>query len=255
MKRKLNYNYIYYFWGIFLIFILWFFIAEFVKYSFVFPKIIDVFIELKNILSKLNTYLLILKLLLSLIISITTSFFISFLLASISYLYKGFKNTISPFITLLKVLPSITILLYLKIVFYNYLLIIPYLLTYLMIIPILYEGLIELFNQIDPDLIMDIKLNAKISLLIIFKYFLKIKQLSVISILLQVVSLGLKIFIMSQIITGIINSIGYNIFTASSYFETSIVFAWTLILVFLGLVIDLILKVIKQIIIKGEYNE
>ncbi len=255
MKTKHKLDFIYYLYGIALIFVIWFAISEFAKYSFIFPKINDVFKELGSIIKTGKTYLLLLKLIIGIVLSITISFFISFILASTSYLNNSFKKAISPIITLFKVLPSITILVYLKIVFYHQLLVIPYILTFLMIIPILYEGMDEAFNSIDNELVMDIKLNSPINYKIIFKYFLKIKKLTIISLFLQVSSLSLKIFIMSQIITGIINSIGYNIATAASFFETETVFAWTIILVVIGLLIDIILKVSKETIKKGVSNE
>ncbi len=127
---------------------------------------------------------------------------------------------------------------------------IPIIIALLMVMPIIYQNLIDGFKSIDKNLvevseIFQFSVWKKIKLLYfpaLYKYFIPS--------LLTAIGLAWKSGIATEIITYTKNSIGKNIFDAKNIFEFPTVFAWTIVIVFISLVFEFSIKMFSRRIFK-----
>ena len=122
----------------------------------------------------------------------------------------------------------------------------PLIITLFVIVPIGYESIYTSLKEVDKDLIDEVKLNSNINLKIIFVLFFPIKKNQLISGVLQTIGLSLKVLVMSEILTQGINTIGGKIQLARSYIDITRVFSWTIILLVLVLIIELVISKIRD---------
>jgi len=118
---------------------------------------------------------------------------------------------------------------------------IPFLLTYIVLLPLVYDGLYGAFISINKDLIDELKITSKLNLLMIFKIYIPIVSKQVISTLLQALGLGLKVKVMSEFIAEAPNTIGYELSYGRATLSMDIVFAWSLILIVIVVILDAVL--------------
>lgn len=89
--------------------------------------------------------------------------------------------------------------------------------------------------------------NTNVS--VIFNIYLPIIRLGIIASLLQSIGIGLKVKVMTEFVANAPNSIGYELNQAKSWLAMDQVFAWTIILVLIVIILDFILsKFIKKLI-------
>lgn len=226
--------------GIFLIFLTWLIISTAIKEDLVFPSIPVTAKSLFNLLSNSSTYLILLNSLGGLILIIIVAFVISLLLALISYRFNKFQQVIRPMMSLFKILPVPAIIIFLLVQFSQE--ITPYILTIMVITPIIYEGLYASFISINQDIIDEVKMMSNFNLIIVIKLFIPITKIGVITTLLQAFGLGLKVKVMTEFVANAHDTIGYALNTARAYLKMDEVFAWTILLVVIVISIDLILN-------------
>ena len=123
--------------------------------SLVLPGISEVILSLKEILSTSTTYLIILLTIVRLILVVLVSLVIAFILAILSYLSDKFESFIKPLFVILKTIPVIAIIVLLLITFGSKTS--PYIMTSLVVLPIMYEGLLTSLKNINKELIDDVK--------------------------------------------------------------------------------------------------
>jgi NitT/TauT family transport system permease protein len=120
----------------------------------------------------------------------------------------------------------------------------PYVITFLVIFPILYEGIYSSINAIDKDLLDDVKTVSNLNYLVIKDIYFPLSKPRILVSLLQSFGLGLKVIVTAQMIAQTKGTIGYQIAIQNTYLETKGVFAWTIILIIFVFVIDFILHLI-----------
>lgn len=231
--------------GILFIFLLWIILSQIIKEEIVVPSISTTFYALINLLKNGNTYLILLNTLGGLVLVIIGSFFISLLLSLISFKFINFKNFIQPLISLFKILPVPAVIIFFLVQFSKTTT--PYLLTTMIVIPIIYEGLYSSFISIDEDITDEVKMISSNNLSVIFNIYLPIVKTGIITALLQSIGIGLKVKVMTEFVSNSPNTIGYALGSARANLMMDKVFAWTIILVVLVIILDLVLgKLIKK---------
>jgi NitT/TauT family transport system permease protein len=233
--------------GILFIFLLWILLSETIKEEIVLPTIPTTVNALISLLGKGNTYLVLLNSIGGLFLVIIIGFIVSLILSLIAFKFDGFKNFIQPVMSLFKILPVPAVIIFFLVQFSQA--IIPYILTSMVVIPIMYEGLYASIISIDDDITDEVKMisnNTNVS--VIFNIYLPIIRLGIIASLLQSIGIGLKVKVMTEFVANAPNSIGYELNQAKSWLAMDQVFAWTIILVLIVIILDFILsKFIKKI--------
>ena len=238
---------IYFTLGIISIITIWYLSSIIVNNSGIIPTVNEVLVTLGELLSELQTYDMILMTLLKIVISIIVSLLISILFACLSLINYKVESFIRPIISLFRTVPVVSIAMIVLIVFFDK--DIRYIGTIVIattvIIPIIYEGILTGFKTINSNIIDSTKLLSNINLTVLFNIHIPLAMPSIITSLIQSFGLGLKVLVMSEVIVNPPNSIGRLIGEYASYGELSYVFSWTIILVLIVVLFDVLLKKIK----------
>ncbi|MBN2300176.1 MAG: ABC transporter permease subunit [Acholeplasmataceae bacterium] len=222
--------------AIFTMFIIWVIVYQAVNHPIILPSPYQVSLAFVHIFTHEATLVAILMTVIRLFVAIFLSAIIGISLGVLS----GFKHQIAaflkPYVTILRTIPVISIVVILLILFgFDYT---PYIITFLMVFPIIYTGVLEGIRQMDSELLdvyhleeHDWKLGLKLV------YFPMIKKYILLSFL-QSFGLGIKVLVMAEFLSQTKMSIGNQIYLAKINITYDAVFAWTIILILLSVFIE-----------------
>lgn len=222
--------------GFLTIILFWLILAFVQDNQIVFPNLFLTLSTLGGLFSQSHTYLVLLNSIGGVFLVLVICFIVAIVLALFSLKWPHFKSFMTPSLALLKIVPvPALIILFLANFKQGF---IPYLLTFLVVLPLVYDGLYGAFISINKDIIDELKLLSKLNLKIIFEVYLPIVGKAFISTLLQAFGLGLKIKVMSEFIAEAPNTIGYELSYGRATLSMDIVFAWSLILILFVIIFD-----------------
>jgi NitT/TauT family transport system permease protein len=230
---------------IFLILLIWELYALRVNNIYIFPTVTHVFNALLTLLSDKSTYMIIVNSFTRLIISMILAGGIGIglgLLAGQCYCVDYFLN---PIVVSLRTLPVASVIIIILILFArnNALFVI----TFLMLFPIIYEAAKQGVLHIDKNL-KDALLLEQVHF--IYKQFYIVLPLSfpyIKTAILQSIGLGFKVLVMAEFISQADNSIGRALYFGSISINYANVFAWTIILIVIVTIIENLVKKLNTI--------
>lgn len=213
--------------------------------SIILPKPNEVFISLFNLLGKGTTYKYIGNTLLSLLISLLISFIIGLVLGVLAGIYENVRIFLKPWITIMRSFPLAAIIILILIIagFKNT----PYIVTTLVLAPIIYEAVSNGIINIDQNLIDTYRIESKINLNIIIRVYLPLITSSLKAAFTSAVGLGIKVLIMAEFLAGSSNSLGYAIKPAADNLNYAEVYAYCIIIIVIVLIVELIPKMIIKL--------
>ncbi len=227
--------------------ILWFLIwqsaAMLLDNILVLPDIKSTFKALFALLSTFDFWTTVLTSIARIFIGFVLGVALGIVFAVVSELIYPIGIFISVGMTIVKSTPVASIIMVLWVILSDFDL--PIIIALLMVMPIVYQNLMNGFNSIDKNLfevaeVFDFSLSKKVRLLYapaLTKY--------IVPALLTSVGLAWKSGIAAEIITYTKKSIGKNIFDAKSIFESPTVFAWTLVVIAISLIFEFSVKKIS----------
>lgn len=238
----------YFILGIIAIGLLWFILSLSINNENVIPSIPKVAISLVDILKVGNSYIMILSTILKLIGTVIISLVIAALLASLSLLSTRFTYFLKPLIIIMRTLPVAAMIMILLVVFFRQN--VRYqgtmVVSSFVIIPVMYEGILAGFKGIDKSIKDEVKLISNSNIKTIYYINLPLALPYIFVSIIQSLGLGLKVMIMSEVIMLPTNSIGKAISEYASWGELDDVFAWSIILLILVVLFDILLKHIRN---------
>lgn len=236
---------IYFSLGILFIFVIWIVGEATFKNSYVIPSVLDTFKVLGNLFTKGHTYKVLGYTLLRLITSISICFLLGILLAVLSYKFKGFKWFIKPLITLLKTLPiAVVIILLLFMLSEEYA---HYYIVGVVVLPVIYEAVLIGFENINTDVLDEVKLTAGLSPKVICKVHLPITFPSILTALIQSIGLGLKVLVMAEYLSQPKYSIGNEfVYYKDISLQMEYLYAWSIILIVFVLIMEILISYISK---------
>ena len=229
-----------YFVGIIIIIIGWEVTSLICNNIIVFPSIIDIFKSLINIITEKNSYFVLGSSIFRLIISFATSVIIAFGVAYLSRKREKFRKIVAPVITIIKTTPVVSFIIILIIMLGHESSSIV--VSFFIMFPILYEGFYNSYNAVSSDLRDEIKMISTVNWVVIKKIYIPIMMPYIITTLLQSVSLGIKSLIMAELITQPKYSIGKELLQYRNALDMSGILAWTIILIIIMIVFELLLN-------------
>lgn len=241
--KKINNN-AYFLLGVLTIFIIWVGSSLIINNTLVLPSIKDVFLALKKILLSGNTYLVLIMTFLKLILVMVISLVIALTLALLAYKTKVFGSFIKPFMVLFKTVPIIAIILFFLIAFGRNLS--PYIMTAIVVIPIMYEGLLTSINSISQELIDDLKTLSNNNWIVLKNFYLPLILNFILMTIIQSFGMGLKVIIMGEFISQPNNTIGYILQLERSSLNSATILAWSIILMIIVLIIEILMTRISK---------
>ena len=233
--------------GIVSIFIIWFVLSIAVNNEFAIPKIDKTSKALVKLFSSGNTYAILGRTILKIALTILIAFVASIILVTLSTLSKKFRAFISPIITLLKTVPVVVVILLFLFLFSRTTT--PIYVALLVIMPIMYEALLNGINNIDESIINETKMISKTNLFVVRKVYLPLTKPYVILSILQSVGLGLKAMVMAELIAQSKNSIGKEMSNYRSFLDMDYIFAWGLIMIAIVIISEIFIRMMKKKIV------
>jgi len=224
--------------SIFVLFIVWVLTYQAIDHPLIMPSPQSVFLSLLEILTNMNSLGIILASIFRLILSIVLSTVLGIILGMLSGLNQKLSWVMKPYVTILRTIPVISIIVILLILFgYR---ITPFIITFLMVFPIVFQAAESGIKAINHELIDVYRLEEHhffISLKCL--YFPLIQKYLVLSFL-QSFGLGLKVLVMAEYLGQTRNSIGNSLYLAKVNLDYSSVFAWTTLLILISFGIEYI---------------
>ncbi|HRT68730.1 MAG TPA: ABC transporter permease subunit [Bacilli bacterium] len=231
------------FGGILFILLVWFFASRIVDNSIVIPKISEVLQALGSLLQTKQTYVVIFNTISRLILTVSISFVLALFCSILAGSITRVKDFLKPIMTLMRTTPVAAVIIILLMIFGN--IKSSYIITSLVILPIMYEGILVSFENIDQGIIDEVKMLSNLNFRVVKEVYLPIVTPQILSTLVATIGLGLKVMVMSEFIAQPNNTIGYVMLQEKNFLEMDYVFAWTIILVVFVLLVEELLKIIK----------
>lgn len=224
--------------------ILWEILARVINLDFILPGFLKTASELFKILSVGSSYLFLLLSFLRIALGFVIGVALGIGLAFLTRFSKAAKALLAPIMSIVKATPVASFIMVLWLLIGSDA--VPTVISAIMVAPIVWQNLEEGFLSIDKELdevcrIYSVSPKKRLKILV-FPTLIKYLIPSV----LTSAGLSWKAGIAAEIISYTSNSIGKEIYLAKAYFESGKMFAWTIIVVFLSLLIEFLIKSFKK---------
>ena len=240
-KKPLKNNLIFSLLVLFFVFLLWFLLYFIVANSQVLPS--PLIVIKQGFLNFLNAefYAHLLSTLLRVFIAIIVSYLLGACLAVLSHLYHNFESVILPFISIIRSLPVLAVLLIILIAMPRG--VAPIIVCILSIFPIVYMQTLNYLNSIDSKqkevlTIYNVPLKTQI-----FSVYLKGYAPLFIKEITALFSFSLKLVVSAEILANVYKSVGGDISNASIYSIVEL-FSLTLVICLIGITVETVGKLI-----------
>ncbi len=217
--------------------------ALILDFQYFLPDIIATLKAMGKIIISPETYSILFKTFSRVIISIIISAIFAVILAVFSHKYEPVRIMFSP---LLAVMKSVPVAIF-SVLFYVFIRgeVIPVLIAFFMIMPMIWQNLLDGYNSIDKNLYevcqaYEFSPKKRLKVLIfpaLIKYFIPA--------LITSVGFAWKAVISSEILVRTVDSVGLMISDSKYQMDTATSFAWTFIAVILSIALE---KIVKQLL-------
>jgi len=226
-----------------LLLIVWLFFSLKIDNPIILPNPIVVLKQVVFLLTDLDSILIILRTLIRLIISLTSAVILGGILGLLGGLNEKVDLLLRPLITSIRALPVVSIIIVILIWFgYQKA---PYIITIFVILPLIYQSIVSGITSIDSDYKDVIELYAKGHPSLVKEVYLPMISPFLFSAIIQSLGLGIKVLVMSEMLSQTSNSIGYVIYLEKLNLNIDTLFAWTIILIIIVSVIEVIINKFK----------
>lgn len=226
--------------AIFLVFLLWLLLYLLVQQPVLLPSPWAVFMALIQIATEKESLIVILWTLGRLLLALLASMGLGIILGFIASQKRIVEGLLRPIITVLRTIPVISILVIMMILLGLHLT--PYVITFLMIFPLVYQATVDSIKAIDPAYLDIYRLNDD-RWVSGFRhcYFPLIRQ-PLGTAFLQAAGLGIKVLAMAEYFTQTPHSIGSALNLARVNLDYDLVFAWSFILIVMAVGLEIIIR-------------
>ncbi len=236
--------------AIFIIFFLWQILSIIKQDSFLFPGVVQIFQRLFRIITSGNDLLALLTTLSRLLIVIIIAVLLALMVAFIYFKIPSSLHFFRPIINILKAAPFAVISIYIFFAFDKN--IAPQIVTFLVVLPIAFEGLIGAIDNIDKSIKDELTMLNINALRKYTQIYLPICMPYIVTTLLQSFGLGLKVMIMSEYMCQIEGTVGQILINIKYNYEFDYLLAWLIIIVIIVCIVDLLIRIITSKIIKTK---
>ena len=239
--------------SIFVLFLIWQIGAIAVDSALLLPAPKAVLIAFGKIFLESDSLTVILFTVLRLLLGLLFAAIPGILFGVVAGFNKNFATFLNPIVTVLRTIPVIALTVILLIVAGNKLT--PYYITFFMLFPLIYQGVYGAITNLDKELIDVYKLENNNFLTGLTHCYLPLISKDISTALLQSLGLGLKVMIMAEFLAQTDNSIGKAISFARVNLAYDEIFAWTLLLIIIAVLFELLINHYKPITDKFKKSQ
>jgi NitT/TauT family transport system permease protein len=172
----------------------------------------------------------------------------SLMLGSVLGIIAGFKPWFAvffqPVAAVLRSVPVVSVIVIL-LIFFGFS-VTPYVITFLMIFPLIYQAFHDGIISIDTELIDVYRLEDNRKWSGLWHCYLPLMRSRIRTVMLQSAGLGIKVLIMAEYLSQTRISIGNSLYLAKINLAYDTVFAWTILLILLALAIEIGINLFKN---------
>ena len=222
--------------SILLLLLFWIILTNIYNNSLIFPSIGQIFTSMKEILSSISSLKAIgMTILRSIICLLITSLYVAYPLS---------VNFFKPLIRIMRSVPLAILSIFIFILIGSKKG--PYVITILMTLPVVFEGLILGVNEIPEGITDELKmLNVKTSQKIIDIYIPMMKPYIIMSIV-QALGMSFKVLIMGEYICQTKNSIGKELYNIKIDLDMASLLAYGILIVIIVFVLEIVVNKLKE---------
>lgn len=228
------------------VFLLWQIVVVIKDDSFIFPSVFEILKSSLNIITSKTDLFVLGNTLVKLIIVIVISLLSSCIVAFTYIIFPSSIYFFRPIINILKAAPFAVISIYIFYAFYQTKEIAPGIVTFLVVLPLSFEGLIGAIDNIDKNLTDDLKM-LEINTFKKFIYvYIPICLPFIVTTLLQSFGLGLKVMIMSEFMSQVDGTVGGALFNIKYNYNYAYLLGWLVIIITIVSIIDMLIRMISK---------
>ena len=224
------------------IIILWSAVALSVDNQYLLPSFSQTLGEFFSLFSKAEFYRVLFGTLSRSLVAFLISFSLALVLALFAYKYKVASKILAPIISIIRVLPTIAVVLLLLVWTDEF--VAPIIVTFLVVFPTLYLNVKNALDGVDYDQIEMCKVFGVSKKEILLKVQLPQIYPPILSAVGAGLSLNLKLMVAAEVLAYTSNSLGNLLQLSKLYDQTATMMALVLVAVVLGLVIEGIFSII-----------
>ncbi|HRX91793.1 MAG TPA: ABC transporter permease subunit [Candidatus Izemoplasmatales bacterium] len=230
--------------AVFTIFCIWMIGYVVVASPMLLPDPYTVFKAFIGIFGSWSSLSSILMTIMRLVIALLVAFLVGGILGTLAGFHKNFSVFMQPFVAILRTIPVISVIVII-LIFFGFK-ISPYVITFLMIFPLIYQTFHDGITDIDQELVDVYRLEDNHWFTGMRYCYLPLIKNQITTVLLQSAGLGIKVLVMSEYLSQTRNSIGNSLYLAKINLAYDQVFAWTLILILMTISIELVINHFKN---------
>lgn len=200
----------------------------------------DVMLRMVSMISDISFYEILMVTFFHICVVIAISIILAFLLAYIGYTHPIIDAYVSPCLSMIQATPNISIIILLLI--WTKALYVVYIILLIVVFPLLYNNYSQGFKDIDQDLKDAITLYHPPFFYKLVHVYLPLMKGHFLSSLRSALSLSVKVTVMAEIMAQLPQGIGREINYSRIQFDMTGVFAWTIWLLIIILLIEYFLQ-------------
>ncbi|WP_313233015.1 ABC transporter permease [Tissierella praeacuta] len=233
-----------------LIIIIWILLSKFIDNEIIFPTIKSTFVNFIQIIKNPNFITIISYSILRSLIGFIISLFLAIIIGIFSSISKTIYYLMIPIINFLSSVPTMAIII-LAIIWLNNDLV-PIFVGFIMVFPILYETILKGILNIDKDIIAMAQIYKVDKLTIIKDIYIPSIFINLSNVSSSTLGINLKMVIAGEVLSQPKYAIGSNLQLQKMYLNTSGIFAWIIIILFIAKLFEYILERVKFLCIKSR---
>lgn len=234
--------------GVVSLLLIWEFFAIIYNNQEIVPGLGRIFLACFDLLSMKEVHLAFGETLLRTIFAIIISFIIGTVLGLLSGLFEGLRHYLKPIIGFIKLIPTPCIVFLILVFFLKSPNVGSLIITFIVVFPIIYESMLKGIIEVDPFIKMSLRLEGYFKLKCVFKVLLPQTSPYVALGLVNSLSLGVKVSIVSEILMSTDNlwGIGRLIYVFRLDAKYDYLIATTILAALIFLFIDVLISLIKK---------
>jgi len=230
--------------SVILLILIWQIYANSIANTYILPSPLTVFHALVELLSSSLTYIIVLTTLLRLIIAFLLSFVLGVGFGVLAGNYSLLDDFLHPFVSTLRSIPIASIIVIVLILMGKSRSL--YLITFLMLFPIIYEATKDGVIHIDKQIKQAVSLETNNILVMMTRIQLPLAFPSIKTAVIQSIGLGFKVIVMAEFIAQSSVGIGKELYYGSISINYAMVFAWTIIIIIIVMFVEKLVNYLKK---------
>ena len=122
----------------------------------------------------------------------------------------------------------------------------PIVICAMVVFPLFYEMILESIKNMEQSFLEVISMDSKFNFFVFRKVFVPAILNNLFISFIQSIGLGFKVLVMSELIAYTENSIGKKIYTSKLNLDIEGVFAWTIIIIVIVMIIEWTFRLVKK---------